>query len=314
MTNVAITTLKNEADAINNLIENFQTEEFEKAISLILRTEGKLVFTGLGKTGHIGKKLAATFASTGTPAFFLHSTESNHGDLGMVDFGKDTLVAISHSGESYESFNTIRICNEYRMRIITLCNNDNSTIAKLGTVNLKNFVKKEACPLGLAPTSSTTVTLALGDALATETMSRKGFTPEDFGLSHPAGKLGRRLLKASSSELMKPLPSINENSTFMEALAPLNKYRLGCLAVINSSNQLTGFLSSGDFTRGLEKVGLDGNISDAMSQNPKIIDHDELGIGGFNRMVEENVSSLIVIKNNMPIGLLDIKVCEHMFN
>lgn len=314
MPNVALETLKTERNAIDNLIKNFQTERFEQAIELINKTEGKVIFTGLGKTGHIGKKLAATFASTGTPAFFMQSTEANHGDLGMVDFAKDTLIAISHSGESNESFNTLRLCNENNMRIITICNNDDSTIAKLGSVNLKNFVTAEGCPLGLAPMSSTTVTLALGDALAAAVMVRKGFTAEDFGASHPAGKLGRRLLKAGSSEVMSILPSIPNGSTLKEALTLMNHYRMGCLVVVDENENLAGFISQGDFGRGLEKLGMEGKVDEIMTLAPTTIDADELGVGGYNIMREKNISSLVVMHDQKPMGILDIKICRKMFS
>lgn len=314
MTNIALDTLKAERDGINNLIENFQTERFEKAIEIIMSAKGKVIFTGLGKTGHIAKKLAATFASTGTPSFFLHSTESNHGDMGMVNFKEDVLISISHSGESNESFNTARLCHENNMPIITMTNNDNSTIAKLGNVNLKNFVEKEACPLGLAPTTSTTVTLALGDALATAVMARKGFTATDFGASHPAGKLGRRLLKAGSNEVMRDLPKITTKATLKQALSLMNHYRLGCLVVLDENDNLAGFISQGDFSRGLENLGMEGKVDDIMIKQPKTIEADELGVGGYNLMKENDISSLIVMQNNKPVGILDIKVCEHMFN
>tara|TARA_Y100001960_G_C14778703_1_gene885043 strand:+ start:4905 stop:5849 length:945 start_codon:yes stop_codon:yes gene_type:complete len=314
MTQTALETLKVERDSITNLIENFQHEEFEQAIQLILETKGKVIFTGLGKTGHIGKKLAATFASTGTPAFFMQSTEANHGDLGMVDFKKDTLIAISHSGESNESFNTLRLCNENGMRIITLSNNENSTLAKLANVNLKNFVKNEGCPLGLAPMASTTVTLALGDALAAAIMKRKNFTPEDFGLSHPAGKLGRRLLKAGSSEVISALPKVTVGTSLKDALSYMNRYRLGCLVVLNEDESLAGFISQGDFNRGLEEFGLTGLVDDVMIKQPQTFDHENLGVAGYNRMKEKDISSLIILKDAMPIGILDIKVCRHMFN
>lgn len=314
MANIALETLKTERNAIDNLIKNFQTEKFEEAIELITATEGKVIFTGLGKTGHIGKKLAATFASTGTPAFFMQSTEANHGDLGMVDFKNDTLVAISHSGESNESFNTLRLCNENNMRIITICNNDESTIAKFGNVNLKNFVTAEGCPLGLAPMSSTTVTLALGDALAAAVMVRKGFTVDDFGASHPAGKLGRRLLKAGSSEVMSILPSIQTGSTLKDALILMNHYRMGCLVAIDENHNLAGFISQGDFGRGLEKLGMTGKIDEIMTLAPTTIEADELGVGGYNTMRDKNISSLVVIHDQKPMGILDIKICRSLFN
>jgi arabinose-5-phosphate isomerase len=310
---MAIQTLQAERDGIDNLINNFESDKFEQAVQIILNAKGKVIFTGLGKTGHIAKKLAATFASTGTPAFFLHSTESNHGDMGMVDFKNDVLVSISHSGESNESFNTIRICNENGMKIITMTNNDNSTIAKLGNVNLKNFVSKEACPLGLAPTTSTTVTLALGDALATTVMERKNFTPEDFGLSHPNGKLGRRLLKAGSNEVMVALPKVTTDITLKQALSFMNSYRLGCLVVLNADDTLAGFISQGDFGRGLENNGMDAKVSEIMTYNPTTLDANELGVAGYNIMREKDISSIIVVADNKPIGLLDIKQCRHLF-
>lgn len=314
MAEIALKTLQVERDAISNLIENFQTERFEEAIKIILATKGKVIFTGLGKTGHIGKKLAATFASTGTPAFFMQSTEANHGDLGMVDFEKDTLIAISHSGESNEAFNTLRLCNENGMKIISLCNNDESTMGKLSNVNLCNFVTDEGCPLGLAPMASTTVTLALGDCLAAAIMKRRNFSPADFGISHPAGKLGRRLLKAGAKEVISALPKVTVGTNLKDALSFMNRYRLGCLVVLNKDESLAGFISQGDFGRGLEEYGMKGLVDDIMVKGPMTINAEELGVSGYNVMVEKNISSLIVMKDDSPIGILDIKVCEHMFN
>lgn len=313
-TSVGKKVLLDEAQSILNLLENFQDENFEKACEIILNTPGKLIFIGLGKTGHISAKLSATFSSTGTPSFCIHSTESNHGDLGGIQPESDTLVFISQSGESFESFNTIRFAKENNMRIITLSNKENSTLARLGGVNLRNFVSSEACPLGLAPTSSTTAFLALGDALAAAVMTLKGFTANDFADSHPDGALGRNKLKAGSEKLMKPLPIVTQSDTIEHIIKVMNSHRLGCAVVVNEDQTLAGFISSGDILRHIASNGLKAVLSNVdFNRAPLTIEHDELGVKGYNMMNIEDKSSLIVMKEGLPIGILDIKVCEHMF-
>jgi len=213
--NIGIDTIKKEIEGLQNLLANFQNEEFTKAVDLLTNIKGKIIFFGIGKTGHICNKLAATMASTGSSAFFVHAAEANHGDLGMIG-QDDIVVAISHSGESRELFPTARFCNNTGIPLIALTNNENSTLGKLATVVLKNFCSTEACPLGLAPTTSTTATLALGDALAMAVMSSKNFTPEDFGMSHPGGKLGAKTAPATTVGLV-PLAADDLSPTVLKS-------------------------------------------------------------------------------------------------
>jgi arabinose-5-phosphate isomerase len=308
--NAGLQTLKLEMNAIANLIENFQEEEFVKAAELLTNVKGKIIFFGIGKTGHIGKKLAATFASTGSSAFFVHAAEANHGDLGMLT-NNDILVAISHSGESKELFPTVKACKRAGVPVIGFTNNENSTVGRHSTVVLKNFVSNEACPLGLAPTSSTTVTLALGDALAMAVMQEKGFTTEDFGKSHPGGKLGART--SPVKEFMSKLPVIHNELTILEAFKEVNDYRLGCGVLLNEDETLAGFVSDGDLRRGLVEKGPQEKITDAMIKNPKTINQDQLSIAGQNLLTEYRITSLIVVDdNNLPVGILDKKVCDEL--
>ena len=308
--NAGLRTLDLEKKAIENLIENFQEEEFVKAAELLTNVKGKIIFFGIGKTGHIGKKLAATFASTGSSAFFVHAAEANHGDLGMLET-KDVLVAISHSGESKELFSTVKACKRAGIPVIGFTNNENSTVGRNSTVVLKNFVSSEACPLGLAPTSSTTVTLALGDALAMAVMQQKGFSTEDFGKSHPGGKLGART--SPVKEFMSALPVINSNLTILEAFKEVNDYRLGCGVILNDDSSLAGFVSDGDLRRGLVEKGPESKITAAMIKNPRTINQEQLSISGQNLLTEYKITSLIVVDdNNLPVGILDKKVCDEL--
>ena len=303
-------TLERELNAIKHLMENFQHEEFTKAVELLSSVKGKIIFFGIGKTGHIGKKLAATFASTGSSAFFVHAAEANHGDLGMLSTD-DVLIAISHSGESKELFPTVKACKRYGIPVIGLTNNENSTVGRNSEVILKNFVGKEACPLGLAPTSSTTATLALGDALAMAVMEQKNFTTEDFGKSHPGGKLGART--SPVKEFMSPLPVLKDSDTILDAFKEVNDYRMGCGVILNEDKTLAGFVSDGDLRRGLVEKGADAPITSAMIKNPKTLNQEELAAAGQNLLTEYRISSLVIVDdNNLPVGILDKKVCDEL--
>ncbi|MCP4354808.1 MAG: KpsF/GutQ family sugar-phosphate isomerase [Proteobacteria bacterium] len=306
--NIGVETLKQEIAGLQNLVDNFQHDRFTQAAEMLANVKGKIIFFGIGKTGHICKKLAATLASTGSSAFFVHAAEANHGDLGMI--GKDDiLVAISHSGESRELFPTARFCKNQGIPVISLTNNDNSTLGKLSTVVLRNFCDVETgCPLRLAPTTSTTATLALGDALAMAVMDSKSFTPEDFGVSHPGGKLGART--APSKDMMETLPIIDGELTVDKARKAVSDYRLGCGVILNADKSLAGFISDGD----LRRAGRDDLIKNAMTIKPSTINQDELAMAGYNKMVEEEISNIVVINSNeMPIGVLDRKVLDKSF-
>ena len=303
-------TLEMEKKAIEHLMGNFQEAEFTKAVELLSSVKGKIIFFGIGKTGHIGKKLAATFASTGSSAFFVHAAEANHGDLGMLE-KTDVLVAISHSGESKELFSRVKACKRAGIPVVGLTNNENSTVGRNSTVVLKNFVGKEACPLGLAPTSSTTVTLALGDALAMAVMAEKNFTVEDFGKSHPAGKLGMRT--APIKEFMSPLPVLSSEDNILQAFKEVNDHRLGCGVILNEDKTLAGFVSDGDLRRGLVEKGVDAKITEAMIKNPRTLNQEELAAAGQNLLDEYKISSLVIVDdNNLPVGILDKKVCDDL--
>lgn len=316
----AICVLEKERDAIDNIIKNFDSERYIKVINMILNTKGKVVVMGMGKAGHIGNKFFATLASTGTPAFALNPGESNHGDIGAVD-GNDLIIAVSNSGESNELFKPIKIGKARGCKIITLTNNDNSTVAKMGEVNLKNFVQAEACPYNLAPTSSTTATLALMDAIAISTMVERGFTPEDFGASHPNGSLGRGLLAANDEEILKPLPAVKQGISLAEANKAIGKYQLGCLVVVDEFDNLAGFMALGEVQKAID-YAFDNNqnpktaiIDNHMITMPISIPSTETAKHGYNTMKERDISSIIVMddKTDKPVGVLTLKDCYEFF-
>ncbi|PJG59806.1 KpsF/GutQ family sugar-phosphate isomerase [Aeromonas cavernicola] len=242
-----------EKQAIEGLYQ-YLNEAFERACEMILHCSGKIVVTGMGKSGHIGSKIAATLASTGTPAFFLHPGEASHGDLGMIS-GSDLIIAISNSGESDEILALLPVLKRRGIRLICMTGNPASTMAKEADVHLCIRVEKEACPLGLAPTSSTTATLVMGDALAVALLEARGFTADDFALSHPGGSLGKRLL-LRVGDLMHvgdQLPQVGIDATISEALLEVSRKGLGMTAIVNIDGQLAGLFTDGDLRRVLDQ-------------------------------------------------------------
>ena len=245
--------LRIEAEAITALIDRIDNN-LVKALDIIYSCPGRVVVTGMGKSGLIGKKLAATLASTGTPAIFLHPAEGGHGDIGMVSKG-DVVIAISNSGETDEIITILPVLKRLDIKLISFTGILNSTIAKISDVVLDVSVKEEACPMGLVPTASTTAALAMGDALAVALLSKRGFSEEDFAFFHPGGNLGRRLL-LTAGELMHrgdSIPSVKEEITMKDAIMEISSKRLGITTVINESSQLLGIITDGDLRRGLEK-------------------------------------------------------------
>lgn len=231
-------------------------EPFIKAVKLLLSCKGRVVVSGIGKSGHIARKIAATLASTGTPAFFVHAAEAAHGDLGMIT-KEDVVIAISYSGTSSELLAIIPTVIREGAPVISITGSDDNTLAREANVNLNIHVSREACPLNLAPTSSTTATLAMGDALAIACLDAKGFGPEDFARSHPGGALGRRLL-IHVSDLMRQddqMPVVLENASVMDAVKEITKKRIGMTAIVDEENKVKGIFTEGDLRRLIEKVG-----------------------------------------------------------
>lgn len=293
--------LKIEADAINALIDRID-DNLVRAVDIIYSCTGRVVVTGMGKSGLIGKKIAATFASTGTPALFLHSAEGGHGDIGMVTKG-DVVVALSNSGETDEIIKILPILKRLDIKLVALTGDSKSTLAKLSDVVLDTSVREEACPMGLVPTASTTAALAMGDVLAITVLNKRGFKEEDFAFFHPGGNLGRRLL-LTAGELMHSgdsIPVVNVKTLMKDAIIEISSKRLGMTTVVNAASKLTGIVTDGDLRRGLEKWG-EGFFSlkaeDVMTHNPNTIIIDTLAVKAISIMEKHSISSLIVLASN----------------
>jgi arabinose-5-phosphate isomerase len=300
-----------EAEALLALADSIDGE-FEKAVKLILASKGRVIVTGMGKSGLVGQKIASTMASTGTPAFFLHPAEALHGDLGMIMKG-DVVIAISSSGETEELLRILPIVERIGAELIAMTGRPGSTLAKTGHVLLNVAVKEEACPLGLAPTASTTATLAMGDALAVALLVERGFKADDFALFHPGGSLGKKLL-LKVSDLMHSGPStpmVQADVLMREALFEITSKGLGCTGVADSSGALIGVITDGDLRRALEKgTGfLDRPAAELMNSNPKRILADDLAAKALQQMENFSITSLFVFENgksNIPIGIVHL--------
>lgn len=281
--------LEAEAEAIRSLIPRINGE-FTEAVKMILACKGRVIVTGMGKSGLIGKKIAATLASTGTPAFFLHPAEGIHGDLGMVT-SEDIVLAISNSGETNEIIGILPSIRRIGARIIAMTGRPASTLGKNSDLVLDVAVEKEACPLGLAPTASTTATLALGDALAVALLSERKFTPEDFAIFHPGGALGRKLLLTVENVMHSggDNPVVTQDKTVKEALFVITAKGLGATSVVDEDGRLLGIITDGDIRRGLEKGHdfLDKPVTALMTRTPRTITKDKLAAQALN-MMEKN--------------------------
>lgn len=302
--------IASEIKALQHLHERMDEKSFTKACQLILESEGKVIVTGVGKSGHIGSKIASTLASTGTPSFFVHPGEAAHGDLGMFE-DKDIVLAISHSGESPEIQTIIPMIKRKGMKIISLTGQANSTLAQLADINLSVSVPQEACPLGLAPTSSTTATLVMGDALAVALLSSQGFTDRDFALSHPGGHLGRKLLLRIKDIMHQApyLPIVSEKTTISNALLEMTNKGLGMTAVVNSETQLTGLFTDGDLRRALDqKIDIHTMVIEkVMTKKPLTLSEDLLATEALHFMEENDINGFFVLnKNHQPIGALNM--------
>lgn len=296
-----------ESESILNL-KNQLTEDFEKAIQAILSSKGRLVVTGMGKSGHIGVKISATLASTGTPSFFMHPAEAIHGDLGMLT-SDDILLAISNSGESEEVVRIIPIVKQRGIILIGMAGNIDSTLAKNSDYFLNISIEREACPLELAPTSSTTATLAMGDALAVVLMKERDFKPEDFAMFHPGGSLGRKLLtKVKDIMHSSNLPIVKKDSSFQEIIEVITLGRLG-LAVVVEEKQVIGIITDGDLRRALnhsDKPRFGLVAEEIMTKNPKIISSSEMAVEAEKYMLENTINELIVLDNNQLVGIVQL--------
>ena len=297
-----------ESKEISNLSKRL-TDDFEKAINAILQSSGKLIVSGMGKSGIVGKKIAATLASTGTPSFFLHPGEAYHGDLGMIE-ENDIVLLISNSGETDEVLKLIPFLKHQKNCTISMSGNDDSTLAKNTNYHLNIAVDKEACPLFLAPTSSTTATLVMGDALAVTLMKLRDFKEENFAKFHPGGSLGRRLLTTVGDVMKKKnLPIISSEATIKEVIQTISEGKLG-LVVIIDNNKIIGIITDGDIRRTMESREKDFfslKAEDLMSNHPKLIYETDKLISASNIMSQHKINSLLVVnESNDLVGVVQV--------
>lgn len=307
---LASAVLVQESQAIVHLA-NELGEDFVNAVSTILDCRGRLIVSGIGKTGHIGRKLAATFASTGTPAFFVHAAEAAHGDLGMIT-SQDVVIAISYSGESNELLTIVPAIKREGAKLIAMTGNDHSRLAQYADIHINCHVEREACPLNLAPTTSTTATLAMGDALAVACLASKGFTKEDFARSHPGGALGRKLLLHVQDIMRKgeDIPCVTEDTTVLEAIREITKKHIGMTAIVDEDNHVLGIFTEGDLRRLIERVGdiRQIRIKDVMTSHPKTISSNELAAAAVKLIDQYHCNQLLVVdEDNHLIGALHLQ-------
>ncbi len=287
-----------ELEAVEGLMGKID-QNFAEAVEILYNCRGRVVFTGMGKSGIIARKIAATMASTGTPSFFLHPAEGVHGDLGMITKG-DVVVAISNSGATKEVLEVIPVVKRLGLKLIAMTGNLSSELAKRADVVLDVSVKREACPLGLAPTASTTATLVMGDALAMALLKRKGFKREDFAFVHPAGSLGKRLL-LKVEDLMhagEEVPKVSPDTSMKDVVIEISAKRLGMTTVVDERDKLVGVITDGDLRRLLERMGkalFDVKAKDVMTKDPKVIERDALAVRALNEMERYSITSLVVV-------------------
>ena len=305
---IAANVLKTEANELTRNAEILDGE-FEKAVELLYQTKGKVVVTGVGKSGHVGAKIAATLASTGTPSFFMHPTEAMHGDLGMI--GKnDTMLAISFSGESEELTKILPHVQRFGVPIVAMAKDKFSTLGKFSDAFVKLDVSKEACPLDAAPTSSTTLTLALGDALAICLMKKRGFKKEDFANFHPGGSLGKRLfLKVKDVMRSENLPIVRWNASLKQAIDTMTHGKLGTVLIVDKDGVLDAILSDGDLRRALMREDFDLNdaaIKYATLKPKELNDKEMLAIDALALIERYKIQLLAVVESGVPVGVLHI--------
>ncbi|WP_449466081.1 KpsF/GutQ family sugar-phosphate isomerase [Stenotrophomonas humi] len=295
-----------ELDRVGNRIG----AEFAAACRLVLASRGRVVTTGMGKSGHIARKIAATLASTGTPSFYVHPGEAGHGDLGMIT-EDDVVLALSYSGESDEVLMLLPVFKRQGNLLISMTGKPESSLAKAADVHLDVNVDHEACPLALAPTSSTTASLAMGDALAVALLDARGFTADDFARSHPAGSLGRRLLLHITDVMHggDDLPAVREDASLSQALMEMSRKRLGMTSVVDADGRLVGLFTDGDLRRALD-TDLDvrtAGIAEVMTRNPRTIGADQLAVEAARLLEKHHINGLIVVDgDNRPVGALNI--------
>lgn len=304
---VAREVFRTEAKAVENLV-HLLTEDFRKSVKMVLKSKGRFVVSGMGKSGHIGVKISATLASTGTPSFFMHPAEAIHGDLGMLT-KDDVLLAISNSGESEEIVRIIPFVKRMGIPLIGMAGRAGSTLAREADCFLNISVEQEACPLQLAPTSSTTATLVMGDALAVALMRARNFQPEDFAFYHPGGSLGRKLLtRVKDIMSSQRLPIVHLASSFQEIITTMTNGRLG-LCIVMNEEKIEGIITDGDLRRALERIDksrFDLIASEMMSKAPKTIDADSMAADAEHYMLQNKINELLVTEDNNLVGVVQL--------
>lgn len=301
--------IKTEQAALSTLADRIDNK-FVDACNIIFECDGRVVVTGMGKSGHIANKIAATLASTGTPAFFVHPGEASHGDLGMIT-SIDVVVALSNSGETDEIVGLLPVIKRLNINLITLTGNPKSTLAKTSNVNIDVSVENEACPLGLAPTSSTTAALAMGDAISIALLEKRGFDEDDFALSHPGGTLGKRLLLRVDDIMHteNEIPKVLQDATLGDALIEMSAKGLGVTAIVNKDDKFLGIFTDGDLRRVIDS-GIDfkfSKIKDVMTKNAKRITGDALAASALALMESHSINALVVVdKKERLCGILNM--------
>ena len=298
-----------EADAVRGLIARLD-ERFPAAVALILACKGRVIVSGIGKSGHIARKIASTLSSTGTPAYFVHAAEASHGDLGVIQ-RDDVFVGISYSGESDELLQIVPLVKRQGAKLIVIGGKADSSLAREATIFLDAAVDQEACPLNLAPTASTTAALALGDALAVALLDARGFSADDFARSHPSGALGRRLL-THVSDVMRSgadMPKVADTATLKEAVLEMSRGRIGMTAVLDGAGRVRGIFTDGDLRRTLEKITdiATTRIADVMSANPRTIRQEAMAVEAVEIMESRKITQLLVVDaHGELVGALNI--------
>ncbi len=297
-----------EADALRAMGEALD-ETFSRAVDLIDNAAGRTVVTGMGKSGHIARKISSTLASTGTPSLYVHPGEASHGDLGMIT-ASDVVIALSNSGETPELGDVLNHCRRFKVPLVAITGRANSTLADNSNCTLLLPPVAEACPMGLAPTTSTTVMIALGDALAIALLDRRGFTAEDFQVLHPGGKLGQRLLRVG--DLMHAgddLPLVASGDRVADALIVMSAKGFGCAGVIDTTGKLVGVITDGDLRRHMSDTLPSLTCGEIMTRNPKTIRVQALASEALGQMNDSQITSLFVARDGAPVGILHIHDC-----
>lgn len=305
----ALKVIETEGKAILSLLKRIDSC-FEQACELLLNCQGHIVVIGIGKSGHIGNKIAATLASTGSPAFFIHAAEANHGDLGMIN-SKDVVLAISHSGETDELISILPTLKLLNIPFILMTGNPLSTLAQQATVTIHIAIEQEACPLGLAPTCSSTAALVMGDAIAISLLNMRGFSTDDFAKVHPKGQLGRRLL-LKVSDIMHTgaaIPSVKSGTSLVQSLFEVSQKRLGMTVITDRNQRLLGIFTDGDLRRAIDQgLNLQTTLVDqVMTPNYKTTDKDSLAAEALRIMEDNKITTLIIVdKEKKPLGVVHI--------